>query len=56
MDVGQRVAGCAVRVISRLGRFFEGTSENDVNAKFTEITHLPHSPDLEERISLEPAG
>src|SRR5215211_1208475 len=26
MDVGQSVAGCAVRVIRQLGHFFEGTS------------------------------
>jgi hypothetical protein len=32
MDVGQRVAGCAVRVISRLGRFFEKLSENQMYA------------------------
>jgi hypothetical protein len=34
MDVGQSVAGCAVRVICRLGRFSEGTSENQMHANF----------------------
>jgi hypothetical protein len=34
MDVGQSVTGCAVRVIRRLGRFFEGTSKNQLYATF----------------------
>jgi hypothetical protein len=34
MDVGQSVAGCVVRGTRRLGRFFEGTSQNCVNQKF----------------------
>jgi hypothetical protein len=36
MDVGQSVAGCAVRGTRRLGCFFEGTSQNSVNANFGE--------------------
>jgi hypothetical protein len=34
MDVGQSVAGCAVRGTRRLGCFFEGTSQNSVMVKF----------------------
>src|SRR5919112_3140233 len=34
MDVGQSVTGCAVRVIRRLRRFFEGTSKNQLYANF----------------------
>src|SRR5215204_3020285 len=34
MDVGQSVAGCVVRSIRQLGRFFEGASKNAVKRKF----------------------
>ena len=44
MDVGQSLAGCAVRGIRRLGRFLEGTSENSVEAKFSRRRQSPPRP------------